>query len=129
MFEQPRPDVRNQRRGQFGVPALVPDRNDRGDDAGDRQNRENLDQRLEVFLAERVVDEEFETERHDDIVLLVVVEPKLVIVFFIIVIVGRRRRRLVADDGTRGLRIRQQLCVGFRRESILRDGLDPIIRR
>ena len=67
MLEQPQPHVRNQRRRELGVPSLVPDRDDRGEDAGDRQHRENLDQRLEILFAERVVDQEFQAQRHDDV--------------------------------------------------------------
>ncbi len=36
-------------------------------DSGRRQHRENLDQRLEILFAERVVDQEFQAERHDDV--------------------------------------------------------------
>ena len=67
MLEQARPHVRNQRRRQPRVPSLVPDRDDRGEDSGRRQHRENLDQRLEILFAERVVDQEFQAERHDDV--------------------------------------------------------------
>ena len=49
------------------IPALVPDRDDRGDDAGDREHAEDLVERLEILLAERVVDQEFQAERHDDV--------------------------------------------------------------
>ena len=41
VFKQPCPYVRNQRSRELGVPPLVPDRDDRGDDAGHRQHREN----------------------------------------------------------------------------------------
>ena len=67
MLEQPQPHVRNQRRRELGVPSLVPDRDDRGDDSRHRQHRQNLDQRLEILLAERIVDQEFQAQRHDDI--------------------------------------------------------------
>ena len=67
MLEQPRPHVRNQRGGEPRVPALVPDRDDRGDDAGDREHAEDLEQRLKVLLAERIVDQEFQAQRHDDV--------------------------------------------------------------
>ncbi len=67
MLEQARAHVRNQRRRQPRVPALVPDRDDRGEDAGGRQHPEDLVQRLEILLAERVVDQKFQAERHDDI--------------------------------------------------------------
>ena len=39
VLEQPRPHIRNQRCRQLGVPPLVPDRDDRGEDAGRRQHR------------------------------------------------------------------------------------------
>src|ERR1700738_1151102 len=51
----------------LGVPSFVPDRDDRGDDSRGRQYREYLDQRLEIFLAERIVDQEFQAQRHDDV--------------------------------------------------------------
>ena len=35
--------------------------------AGYRQHRENPDQRLEIFFAERIVDQEFQAQRHDHI--------------------------------------------------------------
>src|SRR6202043_1998977 len=67
MLEQVLAHVRNQRCRQLGVPSLVPDRDDRGEDAGGRQYRQNLDQRLEILLAERIVDQEFQAQRHDDV--------------------------------------------------------------
>ena len=67
VLEQPRPHVRNQRCRQLGVPPLVPDRDDRGEDSGRRQHRENLDQRLEILFAERVVDQKLQAQRHDDV--------------------------------------------------------------
>ena len=42
-------------------------RGDRGEDAGDREHAEDLVQRLEVLLAERVVDQVLQAERHDDV--------------------------------------------------------------
>ena len=67
VLEQPRPHVGNDARRQPRIPALVPDRDDRGDDAGDREHAEDLVERLEILLAERVVDQEFQAERHDDV--------------------------------------------------------------
>ncbi|MEH2498813.1 hypothetical protein V1294_005292 [Bradyrhizobium sp. AZCC 1678] len=67
MLEQPRPHVGNDARRQPRIPALIPDRNDRGDDASDRKHAEDLVERLKVLLAERVVDQEFEAQRHDDV--------------------------------------------------------------
>ena len=67
MFEQPRPRVSDQPCRQPRIPALVPDRDDRGDDARDREHAEDLVQRLEILLAERVVDQEFQAQRHDDV--------------------------------------------------------------
>ncbi len=67
VLEHPRPHVGNQRCRQLGVPPLVPDRDDRGEDSGRRQHRQNLDQRLEILLAERIVDQELQAQRHDDI--------------------------------------------------------------
>ncbi len=67
VLEQLYPDIRDQRSRQLGVPSLVPDRDDRGEHSRDRQHRENFDEGLEILLAERVVDQEFQAERHDDI--------------------------------------------------------------
>ena len=67
VLEQPRPHVGNERRRQPGVPSLVPDRDDRGEDSGRRQHAEDLYQRLEILFAERIVDQEFQAQRHDDI--------------------------------------------------------------
>ena len=67
MLEQPRPHVGNDARRQPRIPSLVPDRDDRGDDAGDREHAEDLVERLEILFAERVVDQEFQAERHDDV--------------------------------------------------------------
>ena len=67
VLEQPHAHVRNQRGRELGVPSLVPDRDDRGEDSRHRQHRENLDQRLEIFFAERIVDQEFQAQRHDDV--------------------------------------------------------------
>ena len=46
---------------------LVPDRDDRGHDARDREHAEDHVESLEIFLAERVVDQELQAERHDDV--------------------------------------------------------------
>ena len=67
MLEQPRPHVRNDTSRQPRIPTLVPDRNDRGDDAGGREDAEDLVQRLKILFAERVVDQEFQAQRHDDV--------------------------------------------------------------
>ena len=67
VLEQPRPHVGNDAGREPRIPALVPDRDDRGDDAGDREHAEDLVERLEILLAERVVDQEFQAERHDDV--------------------------------------------------------------
>ena len=67
MLEQPRPHVRNQRSRELGVPPLVPDRNDRGDDPGGREHAEDYVKRPEILLAERIVDQELQAQRHDDI--------------------------------------------------------------
>jgi len=67
MIEQSRANVGDDAGGQPCVPFLVPDRDDRGEDAGDRKHAEYLVQRLEVFLAERIIDQEFQAERHDDV--------------------------------------------------------------
>src|SRR2546430_9137496 len=42
-----------------------PDRNDRGDDAGGREHAEDLVERLKILFAERIVDQEFQAERHE----------------------------------------------------------------
>lgn len=49
------------------VPSLVPDGDDRGEDAGYREHAEDYVERLEILFTERVVDQEFEAERHDDV--------------------------------------------------------------
>ena len=67
MVEQARAHVGDERRREPRVPALVPDRDDRGDDAGGREHAEDLVERLEILLAERVVDQEFQAQRHDDV--------------------------------------------------------------
>ena len=67
MLEQPQAHVGNQRRRKSRVPSFVPDRDDRGEDPRPRQNGQNLDQRLEILLAERIVDQEFQAQRHNDI--------------------------------------------------------------
>ncbi|MEY9568538.1 hypothetical protein ABH978_004377 [Bradyrhizobium ottawaense] len=67
VLEQALADVGDDAGGQPRVPALVPDRDDRGEDAGDGEHAEDLVQRLEVLLPERVVDQELEAERHDDV--------------------------------------------------------------
>src|SRR6185295_15431466 len=67
VLEQLVPYVGNDRRRQPRIPALIPDRDDRGDDAGDREHAEDLVERLKVLLAERVVDQEFQAQRHDDV--------------------------------------------------------------
>ena len=67
MLEQARPHVRNNAGRELRVPAFVPDRDDRGEDAGSRQHAEDRIERLKILLAERVVDQEFQAQRHDDV--------------------------------------------------------------
>jgi len=67
MLKNALPDVRYQRSRELGVPSLVPDRDDRGEDAGHRQHRQDRDQRLEILLAQRVIDQVFQAERHEDV--------------------------------------------------------------
>ena len=67
MAEQARAHVGNKGCRQPGVPSLVPYRDDRGDDAGCREHPEDHVERLEILLAERIVDQEFEAQRHDDV--------------------------------------------------------------
>jgi hypothetical protein len=67
VVEQPCAHIRDDAGREPRVPQLVPDRDDRGDDAGGREHAEDLVERLKVLLAERVVDQEFEAERHDDV--------------------------------------------------------------
>src|ERR1700687_6080347 len=67
MLEQVLPHIRNQRCRQPGVPPLVPDRDDRGEDAGYREHAEDRIKRLEIFFAERIIDQEFQAQRHEDI--------------------------------------------------------------
>jgi hypothetical protein len=67
MLEQALADIGDDAGSQPGVPALVPDRHDRGEDAGDREHAEDLVERLEILLAERVVDQVLQAERHDDV--------------------------------------------------------------
>ncbi|MGY4333929.1 hypothetical protein ACVWWG_008346 [Bradyrhizobium sp. LB7.2] len=67
MLEQPFADVGDDAGREPRIPALVPDRDDRGEDAGDREHAEDLVQRLEILLAERIVDQELQAERHDDV--------------------------------------------------------------
>ena len=52
---------------ELGVPSLVPYRDDRGDDAGYREHPEDHVERLEILFAERVVDQELQAQRHDDV--------------------------------------------------------------
>ena len=67
MIEQPGADVGDHRRAQTRIPELVPDRYDRGENACGRQHNEDYIERVEVFLPERVVDQVFQAERHDDV--------------------------------------------------------------
>ncbi len=67
MLEDARPDVGDDARRESRIPALVPDRDDRGDDPGDREHAEDLVERLKVLLAERIVDQELQAKRHDDV--------------------------------------------------------------
>ena len=67
MLEQVGPHVGNDAGRQPRIPALIPDRDDRGDDAGDREHAEDHVERLEILFAERVVDQEFQAQRHDDV--------------------------------------------------------------
>ena len=67
MLEQPGSHIRNNARRQPRIPPLVPDRDDRGDDARDREHAEDLVQRLKILFTERIVDQEFQAERHDDV--------------------------------------------------------------
>ena len=67
VVEQPRAHVGDDAGRQPRVPFLVPDRDDGGENAGGGEHAEDLVQRLEVLLAERIVDQEFQAERHDDV--------------------------------------------------------------
>ena len=67
MAEQTGPHVGDKGCRQPGVPSLIPYRDDRGDDAGCREHPEDHVERLEILFAERVVDQEFEAQRHDDV--------------------------------------------------------------
>ena len=67
MLEQTRPHVGNDGRREPGVPSLVPYRDDRSDDAGNREHAEDDVECLEILFAERIVDQEFQAQRHDDV--------------------------------------------------------------
>ena len=51
MLEQPLAHVGDDAGGEPRVPALVPDRDDRGEDASDREHAEDLVKRLKILLA------------------------------------------------------------------------------
>ena len=67
MAEQARPHVGDEGCRELGVPSLVPYRDDRGDDAGYREHAEDHVEGLEILFAERVVDQELQAQRHDDV--------------------------------------------------------------
>ena len=67
VVEQPRAHIGDDAGRQPRVPLLIPDRDDGGADAGGREHAEDLVQRLEILFAERIVDQEFQAERHDDV--------------------------------------------------------------
>ena len=67
MAEYAGPHVGDDGGGKSGVPALVPYRDDRGDDAGGREHAEDHVEGLEILFAERVVDQELQAQRHDDV--------------------------------------------------------------
>jgi hypothetical protein len=67
VLEQIGPHVGNDRRRKPRIPPFVPDRDDRGEDAGCREHAEDDIKRLEILFAERIVDQEFQAQRHEDI--------------------------------------------------------------
>src|SRR5439155_7304146 len=67
VLEQVRAHIGNDACREPRVPALVPDRDDRGQDARHCEHAEDRVEGVKVFLAERVVDQELQAERHDDV--------------------------------------------------------------
>src|SRR4051794_25811626 len=67
MLEQPRAHVGDDASCKTRVPPLVPDRHDRGENASRCKYAKNGIERLEVLFAERVIDQELQAQRHDDV--------------------------------------------------------------
>ena len=67
MIEQSCADVGDDVRRRARIPQFIPDGDDRGEDAGHRQHDQDAIERLQVLFVQRIVDQELQAQRHDDV--------------------------------------------------------------